>query len=83
MGYTTYVGLDASKTSIMATAVDPLGHRIEQRKLSTDDSDLVRFLGELPGDKRVVLEACNVWEHIYDAAASTGASVLLAVSLAL
>jgi transposase len=29
----TYVGLDLSKTSTMATAVDPLGHRIRQEKL--------------------------------------------------
>jgi transposase len=75
---TTFVGLDASKNSIMATAVDSLGHRLDQRKLTTRDGELVQFLQELPGQKRVVLEACNVWEHIYDAASSTGAKVLLA-----
>jgi transposase len=74
----TIVGLDASKTSIMATAVDPLGHRIDQQKLGPGDSELIGFLDGLSGPKRVVLEASNVWEHIYDAAASTGAEVLLA-----
>lgn len=74
----TFVGLDASRSSIMATAVDPLGHTVVQRKLSTRDQELVRFLNELPGKKHVVLEACNVWEHVYDAASSTGAHVLLA-----
>jgi len=74
----TIVGLDASKTSIMATAVDPLGHRIDQQKLGPGDPELIKFLESLSGPKRVVLEASNVWEHIYDAAASTGAEVLLA-----
>ena len=74
----TIVGLDASKTSIMATAVDPLGHRIDQQKLGPGDPELIKFLESLSGPKRVVLEASNVWEHIYDASASTGAEVLLA-----
>lgn len=78
MQTTTFVGLDVSKKSIMATAVDPLGHRLDQRKLSSRDDELVWFLQELPGEKHVVLEACNVWEHVYDAASSTGARVLLA-----
>ena len=75
----TYVGLDLSKTSTMATAVDPLGHRIAQEKLGPTDPELLQFLEGLPpGPKHVVLEACNVWEHVYDAATSTGAQVLLA-----
>jgi transposase len=74
----TYVGLDLSKTSTMATAVDPLGHTIRQKKLGVTDEELLRFLGEIPGPKQVVMEACNVWEHTYDAAVSTGADVLLA-----
>lgn len=75
----TYVGLDLSKTSTMATAVDRMGHRIDQAKLGPTDDELVRFLRALPpGRRHVVLEASNVWEHIYDAAASTGAEVVLA-----
>lgn len=74
----TIVGLDASKTSIMATAIDPLGRRIDQQKLGPGDPEIVKFLESLSGPKRVVLEASNVWEHIYDAAASTGAQVILA-----
>ena len=74
----TFVGLDLSKTSTMATAVDPLGHRIRQEKLGTTDQEITDFLREIPGPKQVVMEACNVWEHVYDAAVSTGADVLLA-----
>jgi transposase len=78
MSTDTFVGLDISKNSIVATAVDPMGHRIRQEKLGSSDEELRTFLQELPGTKQVVLEACNVWEHVYDAAASTGAEVLLA-----
>ncbi|MGI0054328.1 MAG: IS110 family transposase [Thermoplasmata archaeon] len=75
----TYVGLDLSKTSTMATAVDPLGHRIEPAKLEPTDEALLDFLRALPPSRQhIVLEACNVSEHVYDAAASTGAEVLLA-----
>ena len=78
MEISTYVGFDVSKSSIAATAVDPLGHRRRQEKLGTTDEEIRRFLEDLPGPVQVVLEACNVWEHIYDAAAATGAQVLLA-----
>jgi len=78
MEISTYVGFDVSKSSIAATAVDPLGHRLRQEKLGTSDEEIQRFLTNLPRPTRVVLEACNVWEHVYDAAAATGAEVLLA-----
>ena len=78
MEISTYVGFDVSKSSVAATAVDPLGHRRRQERLGTSDEEIRRFLEDLPGPIQVVLEACNVWEHIYDAAAATGAQVLLA-----
>ena len=72
----TYVGLDLSKTSTMATALDAMGHHIDQVKLGPTDEELVRFLRSLPpGRQHIVLEAGNVWEHVYDAAASTGAEL--------
>ena len=73
-----FVGLDVCKTSIMATAMDWMGNIVRQEKLGPSDSKLIEFLGSIGGRKRVVLEACNVWEHIYDAAASTGAAVVMA-----
>ena len=78
MGNCTYVGLDLSKTSTMATAVDSQGHRIRQLKLGVTDEELIRFLEGIPGPRLVVMESCNVWEHTYDAAVSTGSEVLLA-----
>ncbi len=78
MEISTYVGFDVSNSSIAVAAVDPLGHRLRQEKLGTSDEEIQRFLTDLPRPPWVVLEACNVWEHIYDATAATGAEVLLA-----
>ncbi len=73
----TYVGLDVHKSLVVATAVDPMGRRIDQSKLGPTDPELVEYLTRLPGEKHVALEATTVWEHYYDAAASAATSVVL------
>jgi transposase len=78
MGSTLFVGLDAHKSSIVATVVDREGNRVDQARLGSRDSELTEYLSGLPAPAEVVLEACNVWQHVYDAAASTGARVTLA-----
>jgi len=73
----TYVGLDVHKSLVVATALDPMGNRIDQRKFGPTDSELIEYLAGLPGEKHVALEATTVWEHYYDAAESAGASVVI------
>jgi len=73
----TFVGLDVHRKSVVATAVDVWGHPVGQAKFGPTDRELVEFLRTLPGPARVALEACSVWQHFYDAAESTGASVVL------
>ncbi len=73
----TYVGLDIHKNTIVATALDPQGKRLDQSKLTASDTELRAYLRGLPGDKRVVMEACAFWEHSFDAAATEATSVLL------
>jgi transposase len=73
-----FVGLDAHKSSIVATVVDREENRVDQTRLSSRDSELRGYLSRLPASTEVVLEACNVWQHVYDAAASIGARVTLA-----
>ena len=65
------------KNTVVATAIDPFGQRIAHAKFGPKDEELTAFLGKLPGEKHVALEAGSVWEHYYDAAASTGAAVTL------
>ena len=43
--------------------------------MGATDPELVAYLKGLPGEKRVVMEACMFWEHTYDAAASVASSV--------
>jgi len=73
----TFVGLDVAKNSVVATAVDPLGRRIDQSTLGPTDQELIEYLRRLPGVKRVALEACTMWEHYHDAAVASGAEVVL------
>ena len=73
----TFVGLDVSKNSVVATAVDLFGHPIDQSTLGSTDDELIAYLQRLPGAKRVALEACAMWEHYHDAAVSAGAEVVL------
>ncbi len=73
-----FVGLDAHKKTVVATVLDREGNRVDQSTLGPLDSQLISYLDRLPGRKHVVLEACSVWEHYFDAVASTGAEVTLA-----
>jgi transposase len=73
-----YVGLDVHKLTTVATILDAQGKRVDQTRLSSADSELISYLKRFPSPQNVVLEACNVWPHIYDAALSTGAHVTLA-----
>jgi transposase len=73
-----FVGLDAHKSSIVATVVDCDGNKLDQVRLGSADAELKEYLDGLSGPTEVVVEACNVWQHVYDAAVSTGARVTLA-----
>ncbi len=73
----TFVGLDVHRKSVTATAFDAAGSRVSQERLGATDAELIGYLDRLPGRKHVVLEACTLWEHFYDAAEATGASVVL------
>jgi len=72
-----YVGLDVHRKSVYATAFDAAGSRVSQERFGASDAELIAYLDRLPGRKHVVLEACTLWEHFFDAAKTTGASVVL------
>jgi transposase len=72
-----YVGLDVHRKSVVATVLDGGGQVVQQTKFGSTDRELVEFLGQLPGHRKVALEACSMWQHFYDAAKSTGAEVVL------
>ena len=73
-----FVGLDVHKSTTVVTVLDREGNRVNQAELSSADTELIEYLDRFQGPKHVVLEACHVWPHVYDAARSTGADVTLA-----
>jgi transposase len=73
-----YVGLDVHRDTITATALDSQGSVVDTTRLSSRDEDLVQYLQKLPGRKHVALEACCVWQHVYDAARTQAEDVVLA-----
>ena len=73
-----FVGLDVHKLTTVATILDSEGKRVDQAELSSSDKELVAYLRRFPSPQHVVLEACSVWPHVYDAVRSTGADVTLA-----
>jgi transposase len=76
-GEETFVGLDVHRKTVTATALDATGRQLSQERFGASDLELIAYLDRLPGSKHVALEACSVWEHFYDAAESTGATVTL------
>ncbi|EQD65202.1 transposase, IS110 family, partial [mine drainage metagenome] len=73
----TYVGLDVHRKTVVATAMDPMGRSIRHSTFGPTRQELTDFLSEIPGTKKVVLEACSFWERYYEAAVSTGAEVVV------
>ena len=73
----TDVGLDVHKSVVVATAIDSMGMRIDQRKIEPIDSELTEYLRGLPGEKRVAIEATSVWERYFDAALQAGSLPVL------
>lgn len=78
MDHTTYVGLDIHRETVVATALTGRGDRIGQVTLGPSKEELVRYLQGLPGEeKKVVLEACSMWEAYFDAIEESGAEATL------
>lgn len=73
-----YVGLDVHRKSVVVNVKNPQGRVLHKARLSGRGEDLTAYLAALPGEKHVVLEACVVWEHLYDAARLVTPHVLLA-----
>jgi transposase len=73
----TFVGVDIHRKTAAVTALDSLGRTLRQATLSSDPKEMTEFLNSLPGTKRVVLEACTMWEPYFDTIRSTGADVQL------
>ena len=72
-----YIGIDAHKTSCQATVMDDDGRVVERRKVATDLHELRDFFSRYR-EGRAVVEACPVWEIVYEAGRRAGVEVVLA-----
>lgn len=72
-----YVGLDIHRKTVVATVMDSKGRIEDQVTLGGTGGELTDYLKALPGQKRVAMEACVMWEPLFDAATASGAVVTL------
>lgn len=73
-----YLGIDVHKTFNQACLIDELGNKLQEQKFLNTKEELDQFLESIPEDTSVVLEACSVWEPIYDEIKEHGFEIHLA-----
>lgn len=72
-----YVGLDVHKRFNQITVVDKDGVVLRECTVQNKDKQLDRFLETLAPGTKLALEACSVWEPIYDFIEAKGLNVCL------
>jgi transposase len=72
-----YIGIDAHKKSCQATVMDDGGRIVERKKIPTGVPELKEFFSRYRKG-RAVVEACPVWEIVYEAGRGAGVEVILA-----
>jgi transposase len=73
----TFVGLDIHRKTVVATVLDSQGEQIDQKTLGSSKDELRQFLAGFPGERRVAMEACAMWEAYFDAVLDSGAQAVL------
>lgn len=73
-----YVGLDVHKRYCYATVLDGKGRVVSQGRFLSTIEELDQFLAEMDGPAQVAMEACGLWEPLYDRIESKGFEVTLA-----
>lgn len=78
-----YCGMDMHKELTYCTVVDSVGVRIRQAKLPSNGKSLAAFLSLFPEKPEILIEACCIWDHVYDALVGHGFKVNVGHPLAL
>jgi len=78
-----YVGLDIHKKTITAVVMDKEGNIKTRTKFRNTTEDIYSFMETLQPNTKVVMEACSVWEQIYDLFQEEGFNTILAHPLKL
>ena len=72
-----YIGIDAHRKTCQATVMNDDGRILERKKITTELPELKEFFSRYR-DGRAVVEACPVWEVVYEAGRQAGVDVVLA-----
>lgn len=73
-----YVGLDIHKKYNQACVMDTSGEVVREQRFLNTREELDEFLQKLPDDSKIAMEACSVWEPIFDYIEERGFDVCLA-----
>ena len=60
-----YIGLDAHKSTCTAVVVKENGDQVLRETFATTESNLVRFLGKIDGEKHLTFEECTLAQWLY------------------
>lgn len=73
-----YVGLDIHKKYDQACVMEKSGKVVQEQRFLNTIEELDKFLNELPDDSKISMEACSIWEPIFDYIEEKGFDVCLA-----
>jgi len=73
-----FVGLDIHKKHNQACVMDEKGEIIKEERFLNTKEELDAFLESIPDDSKIVMEACSVWEPIFEEIEEQGFDVCLA-----
>jgi len=73
-----FVGLDIHKKFTHAVVIDEQGNKILEERFDSSIQGLHKFLRKINKEASIVMEACYMWQHIYDYLEDGGYKVKLA-----
>jgi transposase len=73
-----YVGLDVHKRFDQACVMNKSGMIVQEQKFLNTKEELDKFLESLPRDSKIAMEACSVWQPVFEEIEEKGFDVHLA-----
>jgi transposase len=73
-----FVGLDVHKETITAAVMDSKGNTLTKTKFKNTTQDIFEFMDQIEPNSKIVMEACSVWQNIYELFEEEGFETILA-----
>ena len=62
---TTYIGMDAHSKTCVFVAVNSKGRELAAVRVNTSESEILKFIRQLPGKKSLAVEECHITQWVY------------------